>query len=187
MNLLLFIPHKKKVFSWFARKKSSYWNKPFPNPFLLHFTETADRFRKWEKGAFMLIYFSHESKTSPVHEASITFQLVFFLPGFMFPEYLKAQLCSTSECLKIQQGFFFHQSAPYFHWQKVINYQQSACDVQWILVNKVQESLQEFKTQAGYNPHHTDHNDILLNCAIQGFKQWKVLLMIMKWTWKMRH
>lgn len=40
--------------------------------------------------------------------------MFFFLPGFMFSEYIKAQVCSFNECLKNQQGFFCHQPAPYF-------------------------------------------------------------------------
>lgn len=46
---------------------------PFPNLFLLHFTETTGWFHEWEKRTFILISFSQESETFSVHEANSTF------------------------------------------------------------------------------------------------------------------
>lgn len=98
----------------FQEEKVATKIKPFPKPFPLHFIETTDCSHKGEKGSFILISFSQETETSTVHEASSTLQHVFFLPGFMFSEYIKAQFCSSNERFRNHQGFYFHQPAPHF-------------------------------------------------------------------------
>jgi len=60
--------------------------------------ETADGFHKEEKETFILTYFSQESETPPVYEESNSFQYAFFLPGFVFSEYIKAQFYSSNRC-----------------------------------------------------------------------------------------